>query len=166
MAIKADHHQRALDICGLLHLDKSLDLAAQLARHAKAVQLADRIDELRQERIWAERAKDAASQVTQNYSAFHHDQSPHVQDSEAILESTGPRRWVGTPRTKLSDRLGHVLDSPATILTDLAPPSSEPDTGAEVPKARVNPFARKAVAPDSQPENYVNVMAKLTGQRE
>lgn len=46
LAIKADRHVRALELCGLLYSSRSLELAVQLARHSRLASLADRMEAL------------------------------------------------------------------------------------------------------------------------
>lgn len=47
LAIKSDKPARVLELCGLFLLEKSWEMAVQLAKHNRQIQLADRIEALR-----------------------------------------------------------------------------------------------------------------------
>ena len=47
LAVKADKPARVLELCGLFQLEKSWEMAVQLVRHNRFVQLADRIEALK-----------------------------------------------------------------------------------------------------------------------
>jgi hypothetical protein len=95
LAIKADKPARILELCPLFLMEKSWDMAIQLVRHNRLVQLADRIEQLR----------DQADQSRQE---------PPPEKEERRLS-------VRTP--KLPSKIS--MESPGTTLANLTPISRE-----------------------------------------
>ena len=141
-----DHHQRALDLFKMLYLEKSRELAIQLAQHSRATLLTEHMMKADNERnntineVTCEPVSIPQGEETQN--------NPTQSQSEARKKT---RLYMDDQEDDLSYSFGSFNTQP-----------SQSTQSQQQPKA--NPFSRETTKPkqeDTKKENYVNLMEKL-----
>lgn len=178
IAIKADKHLRALELCQLFFNPKSYDLAIQLARHHRLVGLADKIESAKDRSMAASTSlPDPVEGNTPKLPVKIQQASPSViladltpGDKPSLRAVPLPERPVsheGSPsagRNLKRNRMELVADENDLALPDL--PDVDPTNTDEVTQpepGEEDQFTTNTyVSPEKKPRGLMDMLSRLT----